>query len=67
MSATKFDKLGPDQTKCKRGCKYYSINSQSCDYRLKTGQGRGCPVESCTRYEKGEKEKPAERMKRHIR
>ena len=46
--------------KCKKkDCKYrapeQSVNT--CDYRLITGHGRGCPIEDCTLYAPGEREK----------
>ena len=36
---------------CKRrDCAHYSKSVGSCDYRLNTGIGRGCPVSECDKY-----------------
>ena len=49
---------------CKRvkSCKYGWTNAgglmAACDYLLKTGKMRPCPVEGCTVYEKRGKRKP---------
>ena len=37
----------------KPDCAYYAPNTRTCDYRLRTGEGRGCAVEGCARYERG--------------
>lgn len=44
------------QAKCKR-CKYYSKETVTCDFLLKTGVRRGCPAKNCTRFDSGKKNK----------
>jgi hypothetical protein len=41
---------------CKRkNCMYHS-KGNTCDYRLMTGAGRGCPVgEACDKYKEGDR------------
>ena len=41
--------------KCKSDCKYYGRQTESCDYRLIVGVGRGCPADECIHYGKGAK------------
>lgn len=38
--------------KC-RGCLYHGYRTDTCDYILIVGRRRGCPVESCDKYESG--------------
>ena len=42
---------------CKRDCRYYARSTKSCDYRLIAGKGRGCAVELCGLYERGDRSK----------
>ena len=43
---------------CKRAdCRYFARSTKTCDYRIATGIGRGEPVQSCGKYEKGARAK----------
>lgn len=43
--------------KCEK-CDYWCIHTETCDYLLRTGERRGCPIDGCTRYKPVEKKKP---------
>ncbi len=47
------NKISKNRRKCKT-CKYRGENDKNgCDYIYITGHRRGCPVEECDKYEKG--------------
>jgi ribosomal protein L37E len=36
---------------CRRGdCRWFCVNTGTCDYRLKTYTPRGCDIDGCVRY-----------------
>jgi len=35
--------------KCEK-CDYWCIHTETCDYLLRTGERRGCPIDGCTRF-----------------
>ena len=44
--------------RCQRAdCKHYGRSTKTCDYRLRNHIGRGCPIDGCTRYDKGSAKK----------
>lgn len=38
--------------KCRNDCWCWSVQTTSCDFRLKTGKSRGCPTTACIHYKK---------------
>jgi hypothetical protein len=55
MGMTGLPDRKPDENICKRvGCSYYAKRdynaSNTCDYRVVEGKGRGMPVKGCTHY-----------------
>lgn len=54
----------------KRSCKYYGVQTRTCDYCYLTGTIRGGTVEDCTKYIKGDnrqwKSKPIYRTRKAV-